>query len=470
MTLSKEIYAELYKLYIEQRSDWRASWEKYGKEEVSESPEGLRRKFQRMMEKRGDPSVAQVLAGERVSSSLDDIKDEEFENVEFDDETVKTHITETEDRVDYICHSKRIRNREDLIEFSGLNMNIWKLETFEIGSYEAWRKERKVKWEVSNGQTQYGRVDDSGRILIVPVVTTRGKFVLRKKDEFWTEDTIKKLFLELQTEARPIEIGKSNSVKESLQTLVVPIADLHLGLMSTMEVNGEIYNMDIAEELVHEFVGEILERVSNRKFKKVILLAGNDFLNTDNLGNSTTAGTPQDSHAFWFEIMTRAELLLKSVISALVKVADVEVINVVSNHDKHSMWSIMKMLAAHYGSDNRVTIETNVHDRKYARVGKNLLCFTHTMKLTDAEGHVLTEGHKHLSECKRYIWFLAHLHRAVQYENQGRVELYRLPTFSGVSRWAKKFVRAPKSGQAFVINHLYGVTDVMNVNWDWPSD
>ena len=51
------------------------------------------------------------------------------------------------------------------------------------------------------------------------------------------------------------------------------------------------------------------------------------------------------------------------------------------------------------------------------------------------------------------------------YEAQGLVEMYRVPTFSGFSRWSneKGFVQTDKKTQCFVLDEEDGVIDIYNI-------
>ena len=74
--------------------------------------------------------------------------------------------------------------------------------------------------------------------------------------------------------------------------LVVDPADVHIGKLSTAFATGENYNEGEAVRRVKEGIQKILDYTSSFEIDKILFVAGNDILHTDNTKRSTTKGTP----------------------------------------------------------------------------------------------------------------------------------------------------------------------------------
>jgi hypothetical protein len=145
-------------------------------------------------------------------------------------------------------------------------------------------------------------------------------------------------------------------------------------------------------------------------------------------------------------------------------IAPVDVKYVPSNHDLHTMFGIMQTIKAYYKNDNNVTIDTSPLPRKYYRFGSTMLALSHDIKVKEALKIVSTEAKNEWSNCDHIIFMLAHLHQSMIYEKQGYLEILRLPTISGWSRWTNSmgYVQTEKKNQAFIISGKNGITDIIN--------
>ncbi len=280
----------------------------------------------------------------------------------------------------------------------------------------------------------------------------------------WNEDDVRKLFTKIKTEYKN-KVTSPKMYEENGDVLVVAIADLHYGLLSSSYSTGNDYNLDIAEELFYYTLNDIIGRVKNKRFEKVLFIAGNDFVNFDSSSGCTTAGTPQDMASDWFDTVVKATQLIINGIDMLSEIAPVDVQYITSNHDLHTMFGIIQSIKAWYRNNDNVCItDDSPIPRKYYKIGKTLLCLTHDIKIRDALKIITTEAKDLWSESEHMICLLAHKHQAMQYEKQGYLEIYRLPTISGLSMWSvgKGFVQAEKKNQSFIINNKLGITDIIN--------
>jgi hypothetical protein len=366
------------------------------------------------------------------------------------------------DFINVVCASKRMLSKEDVIKQFNIDTNIWEIERFKVKTSEGYRKDRSVEWHVKNGSITQGDVSDSGRMLVVPLYHIEVRLVKKKQE--WSEEIIKKLFDNLESKNFNKLKYKSDYVSNG-KALFVAFADLHYGMMATEKVTGNTYNMTVAEDLVEKAISQILQRVKGQKYEKIVLLLGNDFLNCDNIFGTTTAGTPQDNDSSWFDMMDGAAEMVIKMIQSFLPIAPVDVYSVNSNHDTHSYYGLSKAIEFYFKDDKNVSFENSPITRKYFSFGKNLVALSHDMPVKKALEIITTEAKEKWSEATHMYCILAHLHSAMNYEKQGYLEIYRLPTISGWSRWTneKGYQQTEKRTQCFVFDKENGITDIMNI-------
>lgn len=289
------------------------------------------------------------------------------------------------------------------------------------------------------------------------------KITVRPRKEFsWSQENIDKIFESVNIE--PKEPSAGHNLIASDKLLVVPISDLHLGLLSEYNVTGNDYNMEIAEKLYYDTLYDIIEEVKGKDFCKVLFILGNDFLNSDNINNTTTRGIQQDSSNMWHTLIDKATEMCIKGIDLLAGIAPVDVVYAVSNHDYHSMYGIMNVLRAYYRNCDNISIIGDARERKYYRFGEVLIGVAHDIKPDRALELMSVEAHDDWSECKSMIWFLGHLHSQMAYSKKGYVETLRLPTISGWSRWSNQqgFTQTEHKNQAFIIDAHTGIKTTIN--------
>jgi len=436
--LRKEVFDDVYEHY---KSNWKLgeNWNSLAKKWSFEDGEHLRWAFKSARKRLGIPS-----------------KDLET------DENESSSYEEGDGFINVICASKRVLTQEDIIKQFNIDTNKWEVERFKIKTSEGFRKDRKVKWQVADGKVISGDVDDTGKMLVVPLYHIEVRLV-KKKDE-WSEECVDRLFDKLEKKNFNKLKYKADYVSNG-KMLFVPFADLHYGMMATQKSTGNEYNMTIAEDLVQKAIAQILQRIKGQRYEKIVLLLGNDFLNCDNIFGTTTAGTPQDNDTSWFDMVDSATELIIKMVESFLPIAPVEVYSVSSNHDTHSYYGVSKAVEFYFRGDRNVTFENSPVPRKYYKFGKNLIAMSHDIPIKRALEIITSEAKDEWSDSSHMYWILAHFHTAMAYEKQGFLEIYRLPTISGWSRWSneKGYQQSEKKTQCFVFDEEFGIVDVMNV-------
>lgn len=290
------------------------------------------------------------------------------------------------------------------------------------------------KWEIVNAkQTIWNQ--SSGQKGIVDLYSSKIT-VCPRKDFNWNKDNIKKLFNSL---SRNVEISERNYKKSDKERdlLFIPLADIHFGLMSTLELTGEEYNVRIAKKRVHYVINKILDRIHPFSVQKIVFLIGNDGINADNLNGTTANGTPQDNQLNWFDTIRQFTELMIEVLNQLEGVAPVDAYFVPSNHDLHSMFGVCETLKAYYRDDPCITICGEATQRKYFQFGNNMIGFSHDEKEKNVAKIMAAEQPKMWGETRFKYFMISHLHHEIVNDDYG-VDIRRLPTISGRSYWTNK--------------------------------
>lgn len=181
---------------------------------------------------------------------------------------------------------------------------------------------------------------------------------------------------EMSKLAPTVKKYKRKKSKDS-HCLVLDIADLHIGKLSSTVGTGKTYNVEIAVQRAIEGAGSLIDKSSPYHIDKVFFVIGNDVLHTDNTRRTTTSNTPQDTDGMWYDNFVVARQVYASIISKLSTIAPVHVIHCPSNHDYMTGFMLADAVKCFFAKNANVTFDVSNMHRKYATYGSNLLMFTH---------------------------------------------------------------------------------------------
>lgn len=329
---------------------------------------------------------------------------------------------------------------EELLKQHGYNANDWKVT-----------KHQCSKWQ-------------SGlKTLMASKIFVKPRNILENSPENIVAKFNKALKLQ------PVTFEKVEPVK-SKNLLVLPISDLHYGLISSDNSSDNVYNMSIAEDRLTRYVVESLNRVPKNSLDTILITFGNDFFNCDNVQGTTTHGTPQDNEKDYFTVWDAGVRLGISVIEYLLKEAPgvkIHVANVQGNHDLQSSHAMLAALYYKYLDSNRVKVDirSDEKSRYYYRYGDNLIGFGHETKIKECH-RIMSSECKDWSECRYKTMFLGHLHKE-EVLDTGALVVRRLPILSGKSIWtdSKGYMAHPRA-QSFIFNAEKGLTTTFNVEME----
>lgn len=251
--------------------------------------------------------------------------------------------------------------------------------------------------------------------------------------------------------------------------LLLPVCDLHYGLLASNTTTGNEYNTEIAQARFNQYIVDAVERAKATKLKieEIIFTIGNDFYNADTLSGTTVKGTPQDQQDHLTNLAESATNFIMDTIEYLKKIAPVTVLAVKANHDWTASFYMMLAIYHKYKDDPQVTPILSRQTRVYLQYGQNLFGFAHDQKPQEAPKLMATEAALPWSKTKYRTFFLAHLHHEIV-EEVSSVVVRRLPTLSGHSIWSNDqgFIGSTARGQAFIFSEDKGLLYILNIEVD----
>ncbi len=333
---------------------------------------------------------------------------------------VELHVSVDDSQQSLTYEGTRIRTLDDLLVYTQTDTRVWEVERHVIN-----------KWEMG---TKIG-----GEILTSPLYQI--KVWLRRKVVEQRIQTLMEGMLEKFVNAAPIRppLARLSSCKGLLE---ISLADIHLGKFSWQPETGHTYNADVAEKVFLEAVEDLISKSSGLPIGRVLFVCGNDFLNTDHLGRTTTAGTPQDDMLRYQESFLRGRQLLVGAIERLRQLAPVQVIMVSGNHDTQRIYYLGDVLEAWFRNTADVEVDNSPRSRKYFQFERNLIGFTHgnNEKHCDLPLLMATEAPDGWAQSRHREFHLGHFHSRknkmfVPSYDRGGVMVRLLPSLCPPDAW-----------------------------------
>jgi hypothetical protein len=241
--------------------------------------------------------------------------------------------------------------------------------------------------------------------------------------------------------------------------LVIDIADLHIGKLSSVFETGEEYNQEIAVQRAKDGMQGILDKSKGFEIDMILFVAGNDILHTDNTRSTTTSGTPQDTDGMWYENFLKAKQLYIELLESLMSIAEVRVMYNPSNHDYTHGFFLMQLIEAYFSNCKHISFDVNLRHRKAYKYYNNLIGTTHGdgAKTDNLPILLATEFPLMWSTTERRYIYSHHLHHKVAKDYIG-VTFEALRSPSGTDSWHHKngYQYAPKAVEGFVHHKVHG--------------
>ena len=256
--------------------------------------------------------------------------------------------------------------------------------------------------------------------------------------------------------------------------LVINPADIHIGKYANELETGEQYDCETAVVRVLEGIEGLIQKSKGFDIDRVLFCVGNDVLHIDNVYNTTTKGTHQDTDGKWWEHYEIALMLYVKCIETLRHIAPVDVIHSMSNHDYQSGFHLAHTLKSWFRKTKDVSFDITVANRKYYKYGNNLIGLEHGDGAKMDKLPLLMAQEKPLlwSETKYRYWYLHHIHHKVKHKWLDAkdyigvtIEYMRSPSsadswhsrkgFCGAYKACEAFVHDKESGQVARLTHYF---------------
>ena len=256
--------------------------------------------------------------------------------------------------------------------------------------------------------------------------------------------------------------------------LVINPADIHIGKYANELETGEQYDCETAVVRVLEGIEGLIQKSKGFDIDRVLFCVGNDVLHIDNVYNTTTKGTHQDTDGKWWEHYEIALMLYVKCIETLRQIAPVDVIHSMSNHDYQSGFHLAHTLKSWFRKTNDVSFDITVANRKYYNYGNNLIGLEHGdgAKMDKLPLLMAQEKPEMWSKSKFRYWYLHHIHHKVKHKWLDAkdyigvtVEYMRSPSsadswhsrkgFCGAYKACEAFVHDKESGQVARLTHYF---------------
>ncbi len=263
--------------------------------------------------------------------------------------------------------------------------------------------------------------------------------------------------------------------KSGKHLLVINPADVHIGKLAIAKETGEEYNRDIAKQRVLEGIQGLIDQAKGFDIEKVLFCIGNDILHVDNTYNTTTKGTPQDTHGKWWQSFELALEVYVSAVEMLLDVAPVDCVHSMSNHDYQSGYHLAHCLKSWFKDCDDVTVDEGPAYRKYYQYHNNMIGLEHGdgAKVNDLPLLMAQEAPKLWANCEHRTMFLHHVHHKIKLKFQSAkdyigvtVEYMRSP--SGADSWhsRKGYKGSPKAVEGFLFHKDNGRVASLTYNFN----
>lgn len=216
---------------------------------------------------------------------------------------------------------------------------------------------------------------------------------------------------------RKLFAPRINAGAKGEHLLVVDSADVHFGKLCEVEETNHDYTTEVARHRMIEGTKGLLEKAKSFGISRIMYIAGNDILHTEN-GKTTTSGTPQDHDGSWFKAYKAAQHASIDAISECAAVADVDLIHCMSNHDWRTGWALSQTIAATFGNHNGVRAtdyNLSQRHRKFYGFENNGFLITHGdgTKEEKLYGHFVQEAKEIVANCNNLYALLHHFHHKI---------------------------------------------------------
>ena len=269
----------------------------------------------------------------------------------------------------------------------------------------------------------------------------------------------------------PIKFKKEKKKKLNDELLIeIPAIELHLGKYAEELESGQNYGTEIAKSRFYEILRQILEMQEIVKADRCVVMIGNDFFNSDTVGNTTTKGTQQFNDIRWKSLFIVGLELYKDFFNTLrCRFNHVDVRLCQGNHDVMSSFYLYMALSAYYRLDAIVKFEENYREYQCYRFGDNAIFFGHgDTNLKRLVQSIPAEFYKEWGESKFRELHVQHLHSEFTVDEHNGMITRRISSPTAVDSWhySERFNTAVQKHQVFLWHKSQGLKLIQYITFD----
>jgi len=383
-------------------------------------------------------------------------------NIIFDGQGLKQTDTSSfeqgDDFINIVCASPRMMTKEGVLAQFRVDENQWKVESFKVKTSEGYRKDRQVSWHVKGGNVISGDVEDTGKMLVVPLFHIEVR-LKRKTEEIRARNVLEELVEDARKFAPKYPRVKYPKQKDGL-LYEIAISDLHFGRLTWHSESGKDFDVRIAERDVHKVLDELLRYSTSHAISRILLPLGNDFFNVNSKTNTTVNGTLQQEDTRWQKTFKLGRELAVGMIDKCARIAPVDVLIVKGNHDEERTFYLGEALECWYNRNPNVSIDNGAKARKYYSFGSNLIGFTHgsSEKLERLPMLMTLEVPELWAASTHREFHTGHKHRKYETSEEG-ITIRILRALAEVDAWTyeKGFIGSQRAAEGFMWHPTKGL-------------
>lgn len=373
----------------------------------------------------------------------------------------KESIEENGDSLSVHLDGVPIRTLEELISYAKIDTQKWEVERFIANKWEMGAIPRATR---AKGKEKWTR--PVGTPIIKQLFQIKAWFRKRVVMLAIAEE-IAALKAEAKKHAPVFKPVRYRTSEKSGNMVEIDLPDAHLGRLSWSEESGYgDYDLKIGTKDFENTVDGLIARTERDRPERVLLVLGNDLMNSDGPEGNTTAGTRQDNDSRYPKMFRRTRELTTRIIERIHVACPVDVLIVPGNHDTKSSWHLGDSLECWFHNCKDVTINNAPIGRKFYEWGRVMLMFVHGDKGKQPDYPLLmaTEQPLMWSRTKYRECHTGHIHTLRTNERNG-VRVRALSSLTAPDYWSSSnhYVGNLRCGEAFVWNKKDGLVGTATV-------
>jgi hypothetical protein len=279
-----------------------------------------------------------------------------------------------------------VKTLEELLAVTNVDLTVWEVERHTINKWEVAMREPATTVGGAGDKAVLSESDNGAKSTLwtrarnVPLheALYQVKAWLRRKapQAVAAESILKSI-----TEGAPIlsipMIRKQ--VLDHHRALEVCIMDPHIGLLCSQPEADGPWDLELAASTIMCAVDDLIEKAMYLgPFDQVFLPFGNDWVHSDTVFHTTTAGTMQPESIAWHLVYEHAERIALEMISRLREIGkEIFVYEIPGNHSRMADFTLARLIKAYFHHDGNVHVDASPSPYKFHRYGVNLIGYEH---------------------------------------------------------------------------------------------